>query len=251
MDALMRALAMAGLLMPVTATATTPAELAALLDAGETVTLVDIRQMPYYQRDHIPGSLHMTPSVIGHKRLPALGLVVVVGDGIDTATTKSVVAELASREGIDADLLEGGFPAWKAHGALTSTTQKPFEASPQIRWVSYAQLRDAVREDGRELVIVDLRTVAEPTRLDDADIRGVTVVRAPADADDSVVLRRILSQRAQLTGRGLVLVDDGNDRAVRIAQKLQVAGLKLVGGDKALSARGVEPTVTMRQEARP
>jgi 3-mercaptopyruvate sulfurtransferase SseA len=70
-----------------------------------------------------------------------------------------------------------------------------------------------------------------------------------------VVLRRILSQRAQLTGRGLVLVDDGNDRAVRIAQKLQVAGLKrvgvLVGGDKALSARGVEPTVTMRQEARP
>lgn len=242
-------------LLPSLAWSMTPEELATLIDEGQAPTVMDIRHKPLFEVERIPGSVHLSTTSLATRTLPPLGPVVVVGDGIDVATTKAAVEALNRHEGIRAEILDGGFPGWTSLHRMSDSTRSEMTTASLYRQVSFKQLKHAVRVEGHEVVIVDLRTIEAPTRLDDVDIRGVTVVRAPADAEDAAVLRRILSERERLKGKGLILVDDGNDRAIRIAQKLKVAGLTrvgvLVGGEKALRGGGEESTVTIQHGVTP
>lgn len=94
-----------------------PDELSALLDAGESVRIVDIRTEPAYDRGHIPGS----------ENLPMHSLTEHVADLADGSTvvtvcphgeaSKQAVRLITSYEGIDDETrvasLAGGLEAWE------------------------------------------------------------------------------------------------------------------------------------------
>ena len=215
------------------AEAMTVAELQALLRSGapgearRSVTLIDIRPLPHYRAGHIPNAIHLSAHALARKALPALGAVVVYGDGVDVATTEAAVEALAAREGISPARLEGGYPAWLAAGRVT--TRRAGARRLPARVVSYEALRRLVAR-APNLVIVDLRR--KPTSTLSAHFPGVRVQRS---ADMSVAASRS-------DGRLRVLIDDGDGAAEKMARRLRGAGVRrvivLAGGGIGLETRG-------------
>src|SRR3954470_5410858 len=92
-----------------------PAELKKLLDSGENIVIVDVRNASNFKRDHIPTAINVPASLVPEKKLPPLGRVIVCDEGLsrDSAAAQALVA-LNAKPGIKAEILEGGFAAWQA-----------------------------------------------------------------------------------------------------------------------------------------
>ncbi len=219
--------------------AISPEQLQSQLQAGEPITVVDIRDLGFYQRGHIPGAIRLDPDHLTERKLPELGRVVVMGDGLDKGVVDAAVAALDAKPGIDAEALDGGWGAWESH-TTWSTAASGLSTAPTMRELTWTQLRALSLSDGADIVLVDLRTTQERTSFAVAGLGGLHVVRA-SGADPDRVLRQVLSRRSELEGRPVVLVDDGDGVARRLAGKLRAAGLArvgiLVGGEHALQAR--------------
>lgn len=227
-------------------------ELVERLESGERVHVVDVRHTVAYQAAHIPGAMHVPLTALAERRLPPLGEVVVVGDGLDIATVQQAIALLNDKPGIQAEVLEGGFPAWEAaHGA--STAKVGFTPRREVAEVTWDKLQASLDADRGELVIIDLR--GEGPDLSTQGLDGVYVVRAPHDAEDGAIVRYILGNRERLRGRAAVLIDEGDGQAKRVAQRLQAAGVRrvgiLVGGAKSLEAQGRIGEVKTVREVNP
>ena len=206
-----------------------PSELRAALDAGQRITVVDIRPNREFQRAHIPGALNLPAAVLSKRRIPPFGRVVVCGDGIRPDVTAEAAAELNRRPGVEAEVLEGGFAAWEAMGL--PTTRRPGAKRAAIRPLAYQELQRIVAA-GAEVMLVDLRAggagVGSGWDLGEA-FPGAPVSRGkPQGPPDPRVL--------------YVLVDDGDGAADRVALRLRAAGYHrvavLAGGQRAIERKG-------------
>ena len=74
-----------------TALAITAAELAGLMVNPERPAIVDTRIRDRYQQAHIPGAINIPAASLLRKPAPALGRVVVYGDGVDEAATRTAM----------------------------------------------------------------------------------------------------------------------------------------------------------------
>lgn len=243
------------LLLPALSQGMSAQELQQALQAGEELTLIDVRSRTDYRRGHIPGAINIQAILMPRKPLPPLGRVVVYGDGVDTEATRQALAALNTKPGIEAEMLVGGYAAWES-GNRANTRGRGMRRA-QIRQLSYDDLQRVV-DGNEEVVLVDLR------RGDDdgevlSDLRDqfpqTRIVRPrlrdvqprPGSARARQKDRQVLSVRA-LTGRGIdasrlyVLVGDGDGRAERFARRLQAAGMKrvavLIGGERILRRGG-------------
>ncbi|NOY46223.1 MAG: rhodanese-like domain-containing protein [Deltaproteobacteria bacterium] len=205
------------------------AELRQALEAGDRLTVIDVRPNKAFREAHIPGAINVPAPVLPRKRLPPLGRVVVCGDGLRPDVTSGAVEELNRRPGIRAEALEGGFGAWEAMGL--ASTRTPGTERAAIRQLAFGELRRMV-EAGADVMLVDLRGggsgVGSGWDLGEAFPGAQVSSGRPAGEPDPRTL--------------YVLVDDGDGSADSVALRLRAAGYRrvavLAGGAIALERQG-------------
>ncbi|MDF1554170.1 MAG: rhodanese-like domain-containing protein [Deferrisomatales bacterium] len=228
---------------PGAAHALTAAELRGLLERREAVTVLDVRSAGAYAQGHLPGALSLPVEIVAQRRLPPLGRVVVVGDGVRGDEERRAVLDLNAKPGIRAELLEGGFPAWEGDGGA-STRSGGLEVE-QLRFLSYQELQ-AIAAGARDLVLVDLRSGESPrtelaSRFPEAiQWRPELAGSGSPEGMDLAPLLAISRPAKKL----LVLLDNGagDDTAEAVARRLKAAGVgrvaMLAGGEASLSRAG-------------
>ena len=254
--------------VPTTGFAITAQQLREMLDRGDKVMIIDIRSKWAYAESHIHGAINIPARIIGMKRLPPLGTVIVCGDGIRTGLTLKAVQALNAKTGIRADMLEGGFGAWDALD-LANTRKSGF-GRERLHYLSYQELEKAAAENP-DIVLIDLRCASDE---DDTAVTGMRSGGALRGASrdiaakltdlsekfpglDCIKLDRKLGRAGKaedvsiaglLGGRGAhhrklyVLIDDGDGVAQKIAHRLKAAGIRrvviLAGGEQILRREG-------------
>lgn len=242
----------------VTAFAISPAEVQKLLDSGEKVTFVDVRLNVLFQGGHIPGAINVPAQLVPEKQLPPLGHVVVYDGGRGEDAASVAAAALNQKNGITAEVLDGGYAAWEMAQAATT---KPRGVGPEeMPVITYAQLKNTKSSD---VVLVDLRqsksvarvaggVPAAPTLTDlPSEFPGARVVHSPFDASP------VHSSAVSATPPLLVLIDNGDGSAINMARALKANGntrfVILAGGEQILAVHGqaglqrIGSSVTMRR----
>jgi rhodanese-related sulfurtransferase len=236
--------------------ALTPEELKEMLDQGEKVTIIDVRHKGLYTDGHIPGAINIPSSVIGMKRLPPIGEVVVYGDGIRVDLTMEAVNELNSKTGIHAEMLEGGIAAWES---LNYSTTHPYGlGKKRFDYLTYDDFERALIHNP-DIIVIDLREgvpleedqdgQGEAPVLTDMSERfpGVDIIK-PRRNRGAGARKWDVSADEITRGRGpkhrnqYVIVDDGDGQGEKAARRLFAAGIKrvviLTGGEQTLSREG-------------
>lgn len=233
------AVALAGLVAPV-AFAMSPAELQQKIAAGAKVIVVDVRPTSLFQKGHIPGAINVPAALVPSKQLPPLGNVVVCGDGFES--TDGVIAELNKKNGIQAEALDGGFPAWET--ALGASTRAAGISREELPTITYQQLKEISPAD---MVLVDLRAAStapsgpalQSLPLTDLqkEFPGATVTKSPFDLQSR--------QGAGARPPVLVLIDNGDGEAAqKYARTLKANGMgrvRILAGGEQILARGGQP----------
>jgi rhodanese-related sulfurtransferase len=253
------ALAAALVLAVSTSRATSPEQLEALLAGSTRVVVVDLRTKTEFAGGHVPGSLNIPLGGLEQRRLPPFGRVVAIWDGVDREAAERALAVLNSAAGIQAELLDGGYPAWAVHRATGSTGLSA--GGPQT--LTYADLLKLAAGD--ELTVIDLRAGTEETPL--TEIRDIAprarfvepspLERAAMRAENGESAARRESVPDWLKGHALgeagvyVVVDDGDAvRSEVVARLLRARGISrafvLAGGELALRSRGRATEVTQK-----
>jgi rhodanese-related sulfurtransferase len=232
---------------------------------ADRVVVIDIRNRAHFNSEHVPGSLHIPLLGIEGRTLPGFGQVVVIWDGIDRAEAVQAVGALNAKPGIDAELLEGGYPAWSASGGHPGGA--PGLGIATTPTLSYDQLLKVANDP--DLVVVDLR---ESDAQDLTDLNALlpnTRIVAPL-AYERHEMKQSLHTAEGLDHQGVrkrdtphwlrgqsfnaagfyVLIDAGDGRmSERVARRLSARGVKrvfvLLGGERVLQTAG-EPGVITR-----
>ena len=235
---------MAALLWAGPARAITVDELRARRDAGEAYTLIDIRRSVFFRRGHIPGALNIRGKVLETKRLPHLGSVVVIGNGLEVAATMAAVESLDARPGIDAEMLEGGMPAWESRNFQRTGKREDVQRYPvaELPWSDF----DEVAKTSPDVVLVDLRQrIAGKTDLGRKypDVRRIGPFAARrGESAAKRAIRAVLRLPEVKTAQLIALIDDADGTAEKVARRLRAGGVRrvavLIGGERALATDG-------------
>lgn len=198
------------------------------IERREPVRIIDIRSRAHFAEAHIPGAINLSAKVLSLKRLPPYGAVVVYGDGFDLKTVQRAVEDLNSRAGIDAEMLDGGFPAWEARGRANTRGSGLFGAG--YRPLTYQQVV-VLHQTDSDLVLIDLRDGALADLEDLSEhFPGVQILGG--------------FQPDNLSSDSLyILIDNGDgDAAERAARRAAGRGITrvgiLAGGELAVRDRG-------------
>ena len=210
--------------------ALTGVELKQMLSDNAAITLVDIRSKVRYQAGHIQGAINIPFTVLPHKRLPRLGDVIVYGDGIRENVTGDALKILNEKDGIDAQMLDGGYAAWEA--LSYNTTAAKGIRKQQIAQVTYADLQE-MTQAAAGIILVDLRPHSESMSDLSENFSGAEIIK--------IGTRRI-KRKGLDPDRLYVLVDGGSGRSDTTAVHLKSLGIKrvavLTGGELSISNKG-------------
>ncbi len=231
-----------------------------MLAQGEKVTVIDIRSQELFMEGHIRGAINIPAAVIARKPLPPIGRVVVCGDGIRKDITLKAVEALNAKQGIQAELLEGGFAAWQA--LSLPSAQSPGVKISQFRYITYEDLEEA-SVSNQDMVLVDIRhmknsgrTAGQDTvQIDDENLSDLSEKfpnteimtpdhRALGSGTDGEDISIAAFSDAERIGhnRVYVLVDSGDGKAEKMARRLHGAGIRqvviLIGGERILQRKG-------------
>lgn len=231
------------------ASAMTAGALHALQDQGEPIALVDVREASLFQAGHIPNAINVPIWVLERKKLPPLGRVVVYGRGLGSEDMLKAVELLNAKPGIHAEILEGGYAAWKRLGG--QTTQPAGLQEEVLEVVSYQGLQDVCKNE-KNMVLVDLRAKPsgtlsrqgeeepQPTSLAEK-FPGSKVVSSPFDVA-GVPGSGKLARQSDAPLPLMVLIDDGDGKAQEMARILKENGITrvviLAGGERILERDG-------------
>lgn len=217
--------------------ALTPLELKKILDQGDDVTLIDIRSTALYTQGHIQNAINIPASLIPMKRVPGFGPAIVYGDGIRTDITKGAVEDLNRLNGIQVQVLEGGFAAWESLN-FTTTRAKGLNKR-RFHYLSYQDLK-SVAADNKDVVFLDMRSESE--RLTDlsTSFPGLSSIRVRDKSQRSS--SKIDKQRKTRHERLYILIDDGNGESEKMAKILMAKGVGrlaiMTGGERMLRREG-------------
>ena len=222
-----------------TSGAITAAELKSALDAGEKLTVIDLRSNELYRAGHIPGAINIYHGVIEQRSLPRIGRVVAYCDGLGSTYAPACIAALNAKPGIEAEMLEGGFASWETLSAemTTAGNLRPYRG-PDV--IDYKTL---VGTGGRGVVVVDVckgtsgRTTGWEGGLPAfcrAKLSGANLTRNPA---------RFVEKHGGSVPLLVVVDDDENNvDAMREAKRLRAGGYRrvvvLAGGVEAIRREG-------------
>lgn len=262
-------------IVPTGSFALTPQQLHHMLKKKEKVVIIDIRNKWAYLESHIPGAINIPAAVVQSKRLAPMGKVVVYGDGIRTDLTHKAVQDLNSKQGIEAEMLEGGFGAWETLNL--PNTHKGGLSKEKPNHISYQELKKAA-EANPDIVLVDLRekrggnkpqgisgrgNVATLERLHgkltdlSGKFPGVKKVRLSQTSsmyqgNKKVPLDKLTSGNTESYRKLYVLIDNGDGKARKVSHRLKAAGIKrvviLTGGERSLRREGKPGIKTIKRK---
>lgn len=164
-----------GSLFALSAKAIDPLDVKAAIDAGEPVTLIDVRNSGAYRYCHIAGAINIPAQVCELKKLPPLGRVIVYGDGLKLARTDAAADALNAKDGIEADVLDGGITKWQEMGLPCTDPKGPGrEETPSV---SYQQLSELVPQNPNLVGVIVIPAgqtseILEAQIVDDGDIEN-------------------------------------------------------------------------------
>ena len=94
-----------------------PIELKARMDAGEDLTIVDLRNSTEWQEGRIPGSIQLTDNDLDSRLASTAGSEIVLYCSCSNEFTSAQAAMRLKQQGIArVHPLEGGFPLWRNLG---------------------------------------------------------------------------------------------------------------------------------------
>ncbi len=232
------------LLAATAAHAATPEQLDALLKAGSKVTVIDLRSTEEYQISHIAGSINIPHQLVAEKRLPPIGRVVVYCDGLGSTYAPECAGALNTKPGIQAEVLEGGYAAWRTFTNVTADS-KPVSLE-QARTITYEELK-ATKGEG--VVLVDVRkgqqaAASGKPRLNLAAFRQQSLPGSTTLTDPAAQLRNLKGR-----GKGFkrapslyVVIDDDYQSAIKTAERIKGMGYQrvvvLAGGEEIIRREG-------------
>lgn len=157
---------------PKTSTTVSPKELKAKLDAGEALTVVDVREPEEYEGWNIAGSLNVPLDRLleGADFPRGAPVVTVCAHGMRSATARDFLAS----EGYDARSLDGGMVAWNSVYDVAKIPGTPAEVF-QMRRVGKGCLSYVVASGGEAAIIDPTSNVQE--YIDFAAARGLRITK--------------------------------------------------------------------------
>lgn len=138
--------------LPLVVSAIESETLARRLNEASPPRVLDVRPTHEFEIAHIPGALNIPLEVLSRRTLPPLGEVIVVADGQGAVDPAAAAALLRQRDGIQVDILEGGFAAWES--SQRSSTRRSGLSLEALPALTYDQL---VAGKEADVVLVDLR----------------------------------------------------------------------------------------------
>lgn len=245
----------------------TAAELDRLRKEGRAIKLIDLRLPHRFQKGTIPGAMNIPAAVLLEKKLPPLGEVVLFGDGLGGIDVATLAEGLNKRKGFSADVLDGGYAAWREFSA--ESTEAGGLRDIDVQMMTYQKMMATTEP----LLMVDLRRKEAPREPVDPAPRSEDGKTGPAAATagdvlaevcqagnreycgDLATLRRNYRRKApadpkaasaRSTGPAvtplIVLVDDDHKTAYAEYRRLKAEGYRrvviLAGGELALQVKG-------------
>ena len=119
-DSITRVLLLAGGVAVGPAAAMTPADLAARMARNEPLFIIDVRSAIAYADGHVPGAMNIPLGLLPYKQIPSSQLVVVYGDGLGVLDDSQALAVVRAKQGVKADVIEGGYAGWLSDTRLTT-----------------------------------------------------------------------------------------------------------------------------------
>jgi rhodanese-related sulfurtransferase len=238
------------LLVAPQARAITAEELAAALEDGASIRIIDIRPSAEYQISHIPGAVSVPAKLVPHKRMPPLGRVVVYDSGLNPASTREAVDALNAKSGIDAEALVGGLASWESRSF--ADTGGPGMTVHSVAVVTYEKLMELVASE-TDLVLIDLRVGEDLVDLSEAfpsaQVTGLNDRRRAEVQSGREQASAALGETDLDPDALYVLIDDGDlSRAETVGLRLDGSGIKRVailgGGEESIRNQGATESVT-------
>ncbi|MDX2441672.1 MAG: rhodanese-like domain-containing protein [Desulfobacterales bacterium] len=245
---------------PTLSFAITVDQLKETLTQKDRIAIIDLRSRLDYAQGHILDAINIPSRLLMKKQLPPLGEVIVYGDGIKKDDVDLAVEELNTRPGINADFLEGGYPAWSAKNLSRSPW---FGIKRQLfSSINYQDLKKADSASNPDMVIVDLRYVThdDATKTNNSNDTGQDDL---SDLNDLFPNLNVIkpnthfsiskgqSERVHISGLSsipdhdstlYVLIDMGDGTAQKVARRLKEKRIQqiaiLIGGEKILQRKG-------------
>ncbi len=224
-----------------------------MINQGDKVTIIDIRDRNLYQAGHIRGAIHISGNIIARKPLPPVGKVVVCGDGVHIDLTTKAVDALNNKKGIQAESLQGGFAAWNSLNMLK--TQKQGIVRQEMHYITYRELQQAL-ESNKNMVLVDIRAFRKKTKnvpMDESKVKmsniaalfpGVEIIKPEVAPQrfNSKKQRIAVSSFLKNQNTVYVIIDNGDGKAEEVARQLAGASIQqnliLLGGELILRRAG-------------
>ena len=226
--------------------AITPAEVDRQLKAGEKILFIDVRPTALFTQGHVPNAINIPAALVAEKQLPPLGRVVVYDEGLGRDTAQSATEAFKGKPGITAEVLEGGFAAWRM--AQSATTQSGGLRPESLPLITYHELKQRTNTD---MVLVDLRQprasadertgekrAAKPLTSLGSEFPNARVTHSPFSVPAATSARGLKPSTPPL----LVLIDNGDGQAEEMARLLKAAGntrfVILAGGESIRERKG-------------
>jgi len=223
------------LLISSSAFAITPGILNEWLETQKEITIIDIRSTDQYQQSHIPGAINIPALICFSKKIPPLGHVVVYSDGLDSAMEIKALDELNQKQGIQAELLLGGFTGWINN--QYSVTGHAGMIRERLPYVNYQQFEKIV-SNSSDVLFLDIRNVSQHTKNStQTDLQrlypNIQTIHSPFGNHQ---------KKENYKDKLMVLIDNADGRSEKMAHTMKAAGIKrfviLTGGEKTLSRKG-------------
>jgi rhodanese-related sulfurtransferase len=249
--------------------AITANELKDLIEKKAQVTIIDARSRLEFSRGHILTAINIPCDVLKNNPLPPVGKVVVYGDGVQKEALQSAVEALNRQQGIDADILKGGYPLW----AGRNNERRPqFGIEKDIfASITYQDLKNADSAADQDITIIDLRAADHSKGSDKALIEKTTREKTISNLNEIFPALKIIRPDVHFSiGTGTnglekisglsgippkksrhlyVLIDMGDGTSRKIARRLKAKGINqtaiLIGGEKIIQRKG-EPGVASK-----
>jgi rhodanese-related sulfurtransferase len=242
--------------------AITANELKGLMEQNAQITIIDARSRSAFAQGHILNAINIPCDILKNKPLPPIGNVVVYGDGLKKKDIQTAVDALNGQQGIDADILKGGYPVWVDQNndrIPQFGIKKDMFAS-----ITYQVLKKADEAADQDITIVDLRYTSynngsgkkKPnTTQIDKDLTNLSEIFPALNIiKPDVQFSKGVGTNSTGTVSGLsgiskkqgfhlyVLIDMGDGTSQKITRRLKAKGITqtaiLIGGEKIVKRKG-------------
>lgn len=234
------------------------------------ITIIDARSRTDYAQGHILNAINIPGQILINKAFPPVGNIVVYGDGIRKEAVKNAVAALNTKEGIHAEHLEGGYPAWINQSAVQS--RRLGLQTSHFSSISFQELKKADNDAEPGIVIVDLRYATHDKPMNSGSsndpkntisdlsqvfpsLKVITPkihVKAKAGSSGQSKISGLSGIPRTKTAEIYVLIDMGDGTSQKAASRLKAMGIEqtaiLYGGEKIIQKKGLSQKRTESSE---